>query len=95
MATVSEPTLDQALALARQLSPQQRATLITRLVQEFVTPPLPTSPPAGDVWAAWAALREQIGHAYPQANLAARLEADRRERDGALGRLPEDGNVHT
>lgn len=94
MGIISEPTLDQALALARQLSPQHRATLIARLAQELVTPPRPTSPPAGDAWAAWATLREEIGRTYPQANLAARLEADRRERDGALGHSPEDGNVH-
>lgn len=47
-----------------------------------------------DAWARWAALRETIGREHPDAHLAERLEADRRERDEALRGTPEAGNLH-
>jgi hypothetical protein len=60
--TSSEPTLD--LALARRLSPQDRATLIGRLAQELAAPAAPAQPAGDDVWARWAALREEIGRNF-------------------------------
>lgn len=92
MSTTSEATLDQALALARRLSPHDRAMLIGRLAQELAAPvPLPA---VGDAWAQWAALREEIRSAYPDARLGERLEADRRERDESLRSTHEADDVH-
>ena len=82
------PTLDQTLALARRLSPQDRAALITRLVQELVTPAEPTHATSDTAWTRWVALCEEIGREHPNARLAERLEADRRERDEALRGTP-------
>lgn len=93
MSTTSEPTLDQALALARRLSPHDRAALIGRLAQELAAPAAP-KPPAADAWARWAALRDEIGRAFPDAQLGARLEADRRERDESLRGAHEADDVH-
>lgn len=94
MSTISEPTLDQALALARRLSPQDRAALIGRLAQELAAPVAPSQPSSDNVWARWAALREDIGRNFPDAQLGARLDADRRERDEALRGTPEADDVH-
>lgn len=84
MPITSRPTLDQALALARRLSPQDRAALIGRLAQELAVPTAPAEPASNDAWARWAALREEIGRTYPEAQLGTRLDADRRERDAAI-----------
>jgi hypothetical protein len=52
----SQPTLDQALALARHLSPRDRARLIARIAEELVEAPPVTSPDfalpmlSGGVW---------------------------------------------
>ncbi len=94
MSITSEPTLDQTLALARRLSPQDRATLIGRLAQELVAPAAPPQTATGDAWARWAALREEIGRMYPNAHLGEQLERDRRERDEALRGIREADNVH-
>ncbi|GAB4216862.1 MAG: hypothetical protein OHK0022_58500 [Roseiflexaceae bacterium] len=94
MSTNAIPTLDQALALARRLSPQDRATLIARLAQELVTPVVAPTPPASDVWARWTALRNDIEREHPNARLADRLHADRQERNAALGETSEEDDVH-
>jgi len=95
MSSTNEPTLNQALSLARRLSPQDRAALIARLAQELVAPASPAPTTNDDAWARWAALRETIGREHPDAHLAERLEADRRERDETLRGTSEAGNVHT
>lgn len=92
--STSEPTLDQALALARRLSPQDRAALIGRLAQELAAPAAPPQPTTGDAWMRWAALRTEIGREHPDAQLGERLDADRRERDEALRGSHEAGDVH-
>jgi glycine/D-amino acid oxidase-like deaminating enzyme len=94
MSSIVEPTLDQALTLARRLSPQDRATLIARLVQELVLVPAPAAASTDDPWAQWAALREEISREHPDARLAERLEADRRERDLALRGSAKASDVH-
>ena len=86
------PTLDQTLALARRLSPQDRAALITRLVQELVVPAEPTHATESDPTTPWqrlAMLRAYfatLGSVAPTAG--EQLEADRRERDEALRGTP-------
>jgi len=94
MSSTAELTLDQALAMARRLSPQNQAALITRLIQGLVSSPTPAPPAPGDAWTQWAALRDEIGREHPDARLAERLEADRRERDAVLGGNSEAGDVH-
>ncbi len=95
MAITSEPTFDQALALARRLSPQNRAALIAQLARELVVPVQPRSfMTKAEGWSRWSTLREEIGREYPNAQLGKRLEDDRRERDVALGGIDETSNVH-
>ena len=92
--TTSEPTLDQALALARRLSPQNRAALISRLAHELASPTGPAQTTTNDAWARWADLREEIGRKYPDAHLAERLQTDRRERDEAICGTHKVDDVH-
>lgn len=86
--TTSEPTLDQALALARRLSPQDQATLIGQLAQAMIARVAPDRPSGADAWARWSALRDDISRSFPQAQLSARLDADRRERDELRSPVP-------
>jgi hypothetical protein len=94
MSSTSEPTLEQALTLARRLSPQDRAALIGRLALELATPSASTSLADSDAWERWAALRDEIGSVYPDAQLGERLAADRRERDASLRGMNESDDVH-
>lgn len=84
MNTRNDVTLDQALALARRLSPQDRATLIARLASELATPDA-EPPAANDAWsrldAFWQDI-EALGPAAPSAT--AQLLADRRQRQATL-----------
>lgn len=84
MSTTADPTLDQALALARRLTPRDQARLITQLVIALADSPTEAQPAASDAWSGWAALRADIAAHFPNARLADRLEADRRERDALL-----------
>jgi CubicO group peptidase (beta-lactamase class C family) len=84
MDTSSDVMLDQALALARRLSPQDRATLIARLAYELATPDA-EPPPANDAWsrleAFWRDI-EALGPAAPSAT--EQLFADRQQRQATL-----------
>ncbi len=92
------PTLDQTLALARRLSPQDRAALITRLVQELVTPAEPAYATESDTATPWqrlATLRAHFATLGPVSPTAGeQLEADRRERDEALRGVQKVDDVH-
>ena len=95
MVATHEPTVEQALALARRLSPRGRAELIGLLAQELVEPEIVPSSSSNDAWQRWDALRDDIAQNYPDAHLGDRLDADRSERDAALrGQLGSD-DVHT
>jgi len=84
MSITAEPSLDQALALVRRLSPRDQARLIAQLVTALAEAPTALPPPVADGWAGWAALRADIAAHFPNAQLADRLAADRRERDERL-----------
>ncbi|MEI8167456.1 MAG: hypothetical protein WCG26_13830 [Chloroflexales bacterium] len=97
MSITSAPTFDQTLALARRLSPQDRATLIAQLAHELVTPAAPAQAAADDVnpWQRLAELRAHfaaLGSVTPTAG--EQLEIDRRERDEALRGTTEADHVH-
>lgn len=90
-------TFEHALAIARQLSPPDRARLVAQIVTELAVPPSP--PPAAtdaaEAWARLLALSAEMRATYPNApGVAAQLEADRRERDTLLTGRPESGDVH-
>ena len=90
-----DPMVEQALALARRLSPRGRAELIGLLAQELVEPDVDPSSTSNDAWERWDALRDDIARTYPDTHLGDRLDADRNERDAALrGHLGSD-DVHT
>jgi hypothetical protein len=84
MSITAEPSLDQALALARRLTPRDQARLITQLVAALADAPTETPPTAEDAWSGWTALRDDIALHFPQARPAERLAADRREREAHL-----------
>ncbi|MFP4440950.1 MAG: hypothetical protein ACLFVO_27255 [Chloroflexaceae bacterium] len=93
-------TLEEIQCLADQLTPPDQARLIAYLAQQLevtTTPaPAPTPPEQTSTaaWNRWKAFREEMHQQYPDADLAALLEADRRERDASLrGQLGAD-DVH-
>lgn len=96
MSTTDTPTLDEALGVARRLSRQDRARLIARLADELATPhSASTAPPTpADAWSRLLAFNADIRAHYPNASPAARLEADRRERDEATRTDAESDDVH-
>lgn len=83
-------TFDQALTLARQLTVQEQARLIAVLAETLAgrmeqdTPAAPGESSMPEAWARLFALSDEIRATYPHANPAARLEADRREREALL-----------
>ena len=82
--TTANPLLDQALTLARRLSPRDQARLISQLAELLAEQPAASSVTTTEAWAAWATLRSDIAREYPEAQLANRLETDRRQRDAEL-----------
>ena len=89
-------TFEQTLVAARQLSPQERARLIAQLATELVVPmSTPVVAPAStDAWAQMQQFRQEFSQLYPNARLAARLEADRQEREEGLSSNRVSGDVH-
>lgn len=95
-------TLEEIQTLADRLTPHDQARLIEHLSRRLAVAvaPLPTpvrSPEeiSAAAWERWAAFREDMHQHYPEANLAAQLEVDRRERDASLrSHLEEDDSVH-
>lgn len=83
-------TFDQALAIARQLTPAERARLVAQLVTELATPQPPPGAPAAEssAAAAWGQLEsfweaiESLGPAAPSAT--EQLFEDRRTRQETL-----------
>lgn len=91
-------TFDHAFSLARQLSVQEQARLITALVEALAarTPP-PPDPPMASTHAAWErlfAFSDELRATYPEANPAARLDADRQERAAILRGNQGSDDVH-
>lgn len=90
-------TLDQALAVARQLAPRDRAQLVAQLVTELVEPAAPVAPTTatnGDAWERLEQLRREFAVLpRPAWTAAEQLERDRRERDDMLTGRPVN-DVH-
>ena len=87
MTSAEQATLDQALALARKLSPSTRAELVGLIVRELVTTPsdLPQRLTPDAARAAVADIRAAVqALPQPRPTLGEQLEADRRSRDQAL-----------
>lgn len=85
----SIPTLDEALAIVRQLSPSDRAELVARIVRELAEPSLPMrrrlSP--DEVRAAVTDIRSAVETLpQPRLTIGDLLEQDRQARDSALMR---------
>lgn len=78
------PTIDQALAVARRLSPRDQAQLIAHLAALLAESPTPALNTADTAWKRWEALRIDIATHFPDAHPAEQLDRDRRERDGVL-----------
>ncbi|NTV62577.1 MAG: hypothetical protein HGA65_03440 [Oscillochloris sp.] len=53
-------TVDQALALARQLPARERARLIALIAQDLAIEPAPPALATGDPWAALFATMDQV-----------------------------------
>lgn len=85
---------EQILSLVRRLDRQARARLVAEVVQELAIDPAAETTQGQDAWARWAALRDDIGRTFPNAQLSERLDADRRERDAAVRGAPETDDVH-
>ena len=91
MNTSSDVMLDQVLALARRLSPQDQATLIARLASELATPDA-EPPPAHDAWSRLDAFWRDIEARGPAAHGATeQLLADRQQRQATLEGRGERG----
>lgn len=58
MALTEPPTLDDALAVARRLSPLERARLIARLAEELVEPSQTTQVLPDRFWASFGAWQD-------------------------------------
>ncbi len=84
MAVTPEASLDQALALARRLTPHDQARLIAQVAALLAEVPHQAPSPAHDAWARWVQLRADIAAHFPDAHPADRLDQDRRERDALL-----------
>jgi len=90
-------SLEAVLHMADQLPPLDQARLIEHLSRRLAlaasTPP-PAAQTSPDAWARFFAVSDDIRATHPEANPAARLEADRRERDTMLGGQHGADDVH-
>lgn len=89
-------TFEQTLVAARRLSPQERARLIAQLATELVAPADTAThvSATNDAWAQMQQFRQEFSELYPNARLAARLEADRQEREEGLRNGSRSDDVH-
>lgn len=92
-------SLETVQHLADQLPPLDQARLIEHLSRQLAMAALaqPSPPEPARLPAAWThlfAISDDIRATYPDASPAARLEADRRERDAAAGETRGETDVH-
>ncbi|NJO07955.1 MAG: hypothetical protein HC876_21900 [Chloroflexaceae bacterium] len=91
------PSLEAVLHMADQLPPLDQARLIEHLSRRLALAARtasPTTQPGTAAWARFFAVSDDIRATHPDANSAARLEADRRERDTMLGGQHGADDVH-
>jgi hypothetical protein len=89
---------EQTLTLAQQLTAHEQARLIGALAEALAAQPsTPRAADGASVPAAWTrlfAFSDELRATYPQANPAARLEADRRERATIIQEHQGRDDVH-
>ena len=85
-------TFEQTLGAARQLTPQERARLIAQLATELASLSTPQDfpSPTTDAWTQLQQFRQEFQQVYPNARLAARLDADRAEHTNAVTHIDAD-----
>ncbi len=89
---------EQTLTLARQLTVHEQARLIGALAEVLAaqpsTPPIAGVATVPTAWARLFAFSDELRATYPEANPAARLDADRREREAGLRAHMGADDVH-
>ncbi|MEI6778525.1 MAG: hypothetical protein WCK70_16630 [Chloroflexales bacterium] len=89
---------EQTLTLAQQLTAPEQARLIGALAEKLAAQPI--TPPATSVssvpvaWTRLFVFSDELRATYPEANPAARLDADHREREAILQGHQRPDDVH-